>query len=223
MTPTFRKKVQGEYNYGSLVCVSYFIMDNTNSTKSEIRQSIRAKRNALSKDYRRQASKQCVDLIKDTQLVKNNQNFGFYLCNDAEIDIHPLINHCLDQNKKCFLPVLNEKHLDFAEYNKSTELQPNIYNIPEPIIDSPTQLIQPQLLDVVFIPLVAFSKSGHRLGMGGGFYDRTFAFLHNSTNNINIPKLIGTAYDIQCVDDLPIQEWDIDLYGVVTETNLIIF
>lgn len=110
--------------------------------------------------------------------------------------------------------------LSFIEYNKTTKFQYNKYNIPEPIASNDSSFINPQQLDVVFVPLVAFTKLGQRLGMGGGYYDRTFAFLANSSNNIlEKPLLIGVAYDFQCLDYLPHQDWDIKLYGIATQST----
>ena len=73
-----------------------------------------------------------------------------------------------------------------------------------------------QQLDIIFTPLVAFDDSGNRLGMGGGFYDRTLAGLANKINNTAI---IGLAYDQQQVDQLPLEAWDIPLPRIITETK----
>jgi 5-formyltetrahydrofolate cyclo-ligase len=77
----------------------------------------------------------------------------------------------------------------------------------------------PWSLDLVFVPLVAFDKEGHRLGMGGGYYDRTFAF-KTKHSHLKGPKLIGLAHDFQLQSQLPVMPWDIPLNAVITEAAI---
>lgn len=74
-------------------------------------------------------------------------------------------------------------------------------------------------LDLIILPLVAFDLSGNRLGMGGGFYDRTLSFKHQRCHWKG-PKLIGIAHELQRVDLLPVNDWDIPLDAVITEQKL---
>jgi len=69
------------------------------------------------------------------------------------------------------------------------------------------------------LPLVAFDQQGERLGMGGGYYDRTFEFLRRS--GLNKPKLIGLAHDFQQVDAIPTEAWDVPLTAIVTNKGVI--
>jgi 5-formyltetrahydrofolate cyclo-ligase len=68
------------------------------------------------------------------------------------------------------------------------------------------------------MPLVGFDKAGNRLGMGGGFYDRSFAF--KQKRHSCQPKLIGLAHSIQQVDNLSVQGWDIPVDNIVTELGV---
>jgi 5-formyltetrahydrofolate cyclo-ligase len=120
--------------------------------------------------------------------------------------------------KQVYLPILAgnpQEHLVFAPYRSDTKLKPNRFGIPEPQIGN-EELLTPQYLDLVLTPLVAFDASGTRLGMGGGFYDRTFAFL-NHPGHFSKPRLFGLAYELQRVDHLPRQPWDVPLQGIITE------
>jgi len=92
-------------------------------------------------------------------------------------------------------------------------LEPNFYGIPEP---RPIELIDPRTLDLVLTPLVAFDRSGNRIGVGAGYYDRCFAFLWRRRHWFK-PKLIGTAYALQCIDPIDPNPWDVPLWGAVTE------
>ncbi len=119
--------------------------------------------------------------------------------------------------RKSFLPVLHKHKLWFMPYTKHTPLATNYYGIPEPDI-SPHKRCPARALDLVLMPLVAFDESGNRLGMGGGFYDQTFS--HKSRSQCSTkPHLIGVAYELQCVAELPANWWDIGLDGIVTENG----
>jgi 5-formyltetrahydrofolate cyclo-ligase len=72
-------------------------------------------------------------------------------------------------------------------------------------------------LDVVLLPLVAFDRRGNRLGMGGGFYDRTFA--PRGRGRVSAPRLIGLAHGFQQVAELVDQPWDVPLRGVLTDSG----
>jgi 5-formyltetrahydrofolate cyclo-ligase len=80
------------------------------------------------------------------------------------------------------------------------------------------QRIQPLALDLVLTPLVGFDHKGNRLGMGGGYYDRSFAFLLRR-QNWKKPRLVGLAYDFQQLDKLPAKNWDVPLTAVATDTH----
>ena len=83
----------------------------------------------------------------------------------------------------------------------------------------------PKRLDLVFMPLVAFDKNSNRLGMGGGFYDRCFAF-RNTTQQDNIrtrPLLIGCAHALQEMSSLKPEKWDVPLDGILTEKYFLRF
>jgi 5-formyltetrahydrofolate cyclo-ligase len=116
---------------------------------------------------------------------------------------------------RIFLPVLTGRQLIFAPLNKHTQLRRNRYQILEPVYTR-NKCIRPRDLDVVIVPLVAFDQSGNRIGMGGGFYDRTFAFMkHRAT--LKRPLLVGVAYDFQRVSGLQTQTWDVPMHVVITE------
>lgn len=94
----------------------------------------------------------------------------------------------------------------------------NRFGIPEPL----GKAVAPQRLDAVCVPLVGFDGRGRRLGMGGGFYDRTFAVnARKKRGNARGPRLIGLAHACQQVGRLPHEDWDVRLTGVVTERKWI--
>ena len=144
-----------------------------------------------------------------------------YLANDGEIDLSPLIHKAWKLGKNVYLPALHKPGLErmtFLKYDLRTRLVNNRFGISEPPY-SRRNTIRHKALDLVLMPLVAFDNKGNRLGMGGGYYDRTFAYLHTRTR-WNKPKLIGTAYDFQQVDSLPSDPWDVPLDGIATPSKL---
>jgi 5-formyltetrahydrofolate cyclo-ligase len=104
-------------------------------------------------------------------------------------------------------------HLGFARWRPNARLIRNRFGIAEPLGTSAAR-IEPRALDLVLVPVVGFDKAGNRLGMGGGYYDRSFAFaLRRATRR---PCLIGVAFDCQRVGGLPARPGDVPLDGVVT-------
>ncbi len=158
-------------------------------------------------------------LFQENDLFVKNNKFACYFATENEFDCSDIIQLILSAKKKCYLPTLSmygNKKLEFSLFEKDMPLQKNRYQIPEPMFATK---IQPQLLDVVIFPLVGFDLSGHRLGMGGGYYDRTF----QAVKHKNTPFFLGLAYELQKVDSLPKDAWDIQLDGVLTERDIYIF
>jgi 5-formyltetrahydrofolate cyclo-ligase len=155
---------------------------------------------------------------KACRALHNAKRIAFYLANDGEMDPTPLLELACKAGKTCYLPILRSRpsrSLWFGEYKPGQTLALNRFGIPEPITRH-HKIIKPWGLDVVIMPLVAFDLDGNRLGMGGGFYDRSFAY-KKSRSHWKTPKLIGVAHEIQRVSHLPSNPWDIPLNGVITE------
>lgn len=152
-------------------------------------------------------------------IFQQSQRIACYLAFKDEFDSSPIIEAIWQAKKHCYLPVLkdnNGKILDFVKYHYGDALRLNQYGIFEPVNPSP---IEPDKLDLVIAPLIAFDLHGNRLGTGGGYYDRTFAFLRE--NESNKPTLIGLGYAAQQAKALPSDPWDVVLQGVVTEREFI--
>ncbi len=113
----------------------------------------------------------------------------------------------------------------FAPYDKNTRLRKNSFGIPEPVYQK-KHLKSARQLDLVLAPLVAFDPLGHRMGMGGGYYDRALNHLRQQgQNNQSIVRkhhqlYVGIAHEIQQVEALQAQPWDIPLHAIVTEKGL---
>lgn len=150
-----------------------------------------------------------------------SQTIACYFAQDNEFDCTPIIEFIWAAKKNCFLPVLSdeaEKTLFFAAYHTPDQLCVNRFNILEP----ENKVMFPiEKLDIVFTPLVGFDLQGNRLGMGGGYYDRTFA--HRRENETDKPYLIGLAYECQYLPDIPEESFDVALDAVLTEKKMYMF
>lgn len=187
----------------------------------DMRRELRIKRNKLTSLEQQHSANVLARLISDEQLLNNVKNIGIYLENDGEIGTSHIINMALKSNVSCFLPVLDftvQNNLCFVRYDKGTPLHKNKFGILEPSL-SEKNSIDPAKLDVIFLPVVGFDRSGSRLGMGGGYYDRALGFtkLHKLDN----PKLVGLAHSIQEIKSIHRQVWDVPINFIATEKEII--
>jgi len=137
-----------------------------------------------------------------------------------ELDLMPLIETCWADNKQVYLPCLLPRPFQkmiFQPFTAKTPLRLNRFRIPEP--DLPVRRhVNVRQLDIVITPLLAFGPQGQRLGMGGGFYDRTFAFLKRHTR-YQKPHLWAIALEAQA-QALTANPWDVNIDGVTTEKTI---
>lgn len=190
--------------------------------KTLLRKQIREKRRALSDSEREHTSFLLCERIASSRMFQQSKHIAFYLTNDGEIDLSLLIEHAWQKGKQCYLPVLaepNTQRLWFVPFSPNTKLKPNRYGIPEPIHSHTTRLRKTLSLDLILMPLVAFDEQGNRMGMGGGYYDRTLAFLRHR-QYWHKPNLLGIAYEFQKQEQLETNPWDIPLQAIATEKDL---
>lgn len=185
-------------------------------TRQQIRQQIRQRRRGLTPEQQTQFALQAADRMMAYPPVLLAQTVAVFLSFDGELDTRPLIDQLWRAGKRVYLPVLHPfspGNLLFLHYHPSSDLVVNRLNIREPKLDVRDVLPLSQL-DVLVTPLVAFDAAGQRLGMGGGFYDRT---LQNWRQHRLQP--VGYAHDCQQVDALPTEQWDIPLPAVITPSK----
>ncbi|MDP5253937.1 MULTISPECIES: 5-formyltetrahydrofolate cyclo-ligase [unclassified Vibrio] len=188
------------------------------NTRQSIRQIIRARRAQLSSQEQQDAARQ---LVTQCQRVEEfqHQNIALYLSVDGELETRPLIEWLWQQGKNLFLPVIHpfsKGQLLFLHYRPDSRMVANRYGILEPKL-AKNDICPIKYLDVICTPLVAFDDKGQRLGMGGGYYDRTLApWFHQGLG----PKPLGIAHDNQWVETLPTEAWDVPLPKIVTPSQI---
>lgn len=194
------------------------------SSPAELRKQLRSRRRALTALQRQtRAGQLCAHLVQSS-LYKTSRRIAVYLAVDAEVDVTALVQRAWRDGKRVYLPVLAGTHhnrLLFAPYKRGQRLVRNRFGIPEPKI-SPVRCARGMQFDLVIVPLVGFDAHGNRLGMGGGYYDRTFSFRLSRTRWTK-PILAGVAFETQRVDALPRNAWDVPLDAVATEAGLTLF
>ena len=167
-------------------------------TFQQIRQDLKTKRRLLSQEAQTAAAINVAkQLLQWPLLPKTPAQIAVYLAHGGELDLGPTIDMLWQQGHHLYLPTLaQDDSLRFARYEKNSALQKNAFGISEPMT---TDFKNPQDLDMALVPLLAFDKAKHRIGMGKGCYDKTFAFrTHHSK-----PLLIGCAYAFQ---EIPVFE-----------------
>ncbi|GGD49644.1 5-formyltetrahydrofolate cyclo-ligase [Lacimicrobium alkaliphilum] len=190
------------------------------STPQELRQHFRQRRRQLSHLEQQQASTAVLEHCHQLPEFSLAGNIACYLAEDGELDPTPIIDYCWQQKKHLCLPVLHpfcKGHLLFVRYESNTLMIPNRFNISEPQLEC-ARIVPLSDLDIIFTPLVAFDSLGHRMGMGGGFYDRTLAPLYRNSPEQQHKKVsvIGLAHDCQQAEKLTAQAWDLPMQKIIT-------
>lgn len=184
--------------------------------KRQLRRDARQRRASLDDDTRERASRRIAECLVRASFFYRATNIACYLPMPEEVDTWPVIARAWRRKKRIFVPLtVRGRVLTFREVTPDSDLSPNEWGLLEPAAGD---VIEPTKLDLVLTPLVAFDRERHRIGMGGGYYDRTFSFLHERRRRFR-PKLVGLAFDCQRVEKIDINPWDISLYRVITESG----
>ena len=188
--------------------------------KSQLRRQLRQQRRNLSPEALQCASIALSDHLARLNHFQRARHIGLYWPMQGEISPLPLMQHPIAVNKHFYLPVLAgpfARSLRFAPFNPHVAMRSNRFRIPEPQVP-PRHQRSVRELDLLILPLVAFDAEGYRLGMGGGFYDRSLAHLPHR-RSWRRPRLIGVGHAFQEVPRVPKEPWDIPLGIICTETG----
>jgi 5-formyltetrahydrofolate cyclo-ligase len=181
--------------------------------RAEVR---RARRRLRGPERARRSKAVCIALMRSGALL-GARHVACFWPNDGEVDLRALFPSMWQRGVEVLLPVVAGARLWFAPFAPDTPLAANRFGIPEPRV--PRRAARPLLaLDAVLVPLVAFDSAGRRLGMGGGYYDRTFGWRRHR-QALRRPRLIGIAFDFQRRETLPGAPWDVPLDAVATDAG----
>ncbi|MHC8356830.1 5-formyltetrahydrofolate cyclo-ligase [Pseudomonas sp. LB3P81] len=186
--------------------------------RPQLRRMLRKARRALTPNQQRQAARGLYKQLAQQPLFRRAKHISLYLPTDGEIDPRVLLRAAQRRGKATYLPVLSawpRTKMVFQRIRPGEKLKPNRFRILEPRHNLARQR-KVWALDLVLLPLVGFDDVGGRLGMGGGFYDRSLAYLARR-KNWRKPTLLGLAHECQKVQRLAQASWDVPLQGTVTD------
>ena len=186
-------------------------------TADEKRRKMRALRQSLSPYEQQDAAQKAAQRLSKQAFFRRAKCVAFYMANDGEIDPQALLKVHGNYTKHWFLPRIQnarETPMRFGHYTGQSALVANRYGILEPNGDAKDDQ-KAASMDVILLPLVAFDRQGNRLGMGGGFYDRTLAKLRESSD----VTAIGYGYQNQLLERFPVGPEDQFLDGFVSEAG----
>jgi len=187
-------------------------------SRPQLRRMLRKARRALTPSEQRQAAHGLYRQLAQHPLFRRAKHISLYLPTDGEIDPRLLLRAAQRRGKATYLPVLSawpRTKMVFQRVRPGDKLLPNRFRILEPRVNARRQR-KVWALDLVLLPLVGFDDGGGRLGMGGGFYDRSLAYLARR-QSWRKPTLLGLAHECQKVERLAQASWDVPLAGTVTE------
>jgi 5-formyltetrahydrofolate cyclo-ligase len=211
-TPALNVTVQGSIDNGNLG--STFLMNEKQEAREKAIQ-IRRKLPFKDQEISSHRIKEIWDSVKGSF---NFKNVGFYWPAKGELSSLPIIEELLKEGSRCFLPIVStnpkERRLIFKEYTANTQLEANRFNISEP---KNGEEIATKKLDLVFLPCACIDEVGHRIGMGMGFYDKTFEESSSSQ------QLIALAYDFQKIYSCFPEKQDVPVDGVITPSGFCSF
>jgi 5-formyltetrahydrofolate cyclo-ligase len=190
---------------------------NLTPNRNVLRSELRERRNGLTASERMQAAEKVAEHLLQSSYLKTHSGYlAAYWAVRGELPLHVLQMRLPKQWIWC-LPIISvENTLCFAPWKAGDPLVSNRFGIPEPDL-APNSWLMPEEIHAVILPLTGFDQRGNRLGTGGGYYDRSFAFRKQQSAP---PLLIGAAYACQETNAIDAQPWDVGLDAVVTENGV---
>ena len=188
-------------------------------SRSQHRQLLLAQRRALTPAQMEQAATRVAARIWRLPVLARSRRLALYLPVSGELDCTPVISAAWRRGREVFLPVVVGSELRFAPFAADSLLASNRFGIAEPVC-SDDDWRSAREMDVILAPLLGFDADGYRLGMGGGYYDRTLAFLAQRRHFCR-PHFIGLAYAFQQISGVPHQKHDVKLEAVVTDEGVL--
>lgn len=190
--------------------------------KAELRNHIRQQRKALTKEQKTDFDDAIQTRISTLPFFAHAPAFFTYLSLPEEVSTDGLIQKFFGK-KTIIVPKMENGGICLYELKDPTAFAAGALGIREPLHWSPVLRsdTSPELglrrdeikkIDVAFIPGVAFDLSGHRIGFGGGHFDRMLKEWHGTT--------IGLAYELQIIDKVPAESYDVAVSYIITEKNL---
>jgi 5-formyltetrahydrofolate cyclo-ligase len=193
---------------------------NRDSDRSRLRERLRAERAHVPASERISAAAALATMLERLPEFLVDARIAGYWAVHGEMPLLAVFAGLRSRGQTYCLPMLsNDGTLRFASWHPGAALATNRFGIPEPDVAQDRQFAANDL-DVALVPLVGFDRRGNRLGSGGGWYDRSFAFLRDAPRPAH-PVLVGIGYHFQEVAKLDAQPWDVRMDFIATDRELI--
>lgn len=183
--------------------------------KKNLRKEILEKRKELTQNQHEIYSKSIINRILESDFYENAKTIMSFISFGDEVDTHFFIKKSIEDGKRIVVPITisEPRHLKVSHLKNFNELEPGFYNILTPK-EEYLRFIDPKEIDLIITPGVVFDREGYRIGYGGGYYDR---FL------VNLPKVpkVAIAFDLQLIDQVPKEDFDIPVDYIFTENEII--
>ena len=193
----------------------------TRNHKSALRRTLKDQRRGLPPEDRKHHDRHIAAHLANLLAQRGPlRRIALYLATPDEAAISLWLTSAQTSGLQLFAPVVGVEKGQMAFYpiGPNTPIRRGRLGLQEPVVQDNDRPINPDTLDVALVPLLGFDDHGHRLGMGGGYYDRYFSSAEQR------PWIVGIAYDIQrSKEPLPTEPWDVMLDAVVTETGYRVF
>ena len=190
------------------------------NTKDSLREKFYSKRKNISEEERLDSEASLLQMWHSVKDSYNANKIALYWSVNCEISANSLISYFIKEGSQCFLPVISNdkgsKLLEFSFYKKESPLIKNRFGIPEPI---KSKFVDLNEIDIVFLPCVCFDSRGNRIGMGGGYYDKTLSKLPDKRST----QFIMLAYDFQEVESCLPEKHDIKADACLTPSQFFKF
>jgi 5-formyltetrahydrofolate cyclo-ligase len=190
-------------------------VSDTAAARQGLRLDLRRQRANLDEDDHAAASMAVMARLARVPVLRTAGLIAGYRAVRGELDIDAALILLGERGAGITVPRVNGEHLEFVRWSEDHASAAGSFGIPEPIDGEPVPL---SLHDVVLAPLVAFDRTGNRLGQGGGFYDRALLACGDRR-----PTVIGVAHSFQEVESIPSEDWDVRIDAIVTEEEIVEF
>ena len=167
--------------------------------KKELRRQIREQKRAMTEEQIVAASQRLGELFCNCEYYKNAKTIYGYLPYNQEVRTVPMLEQAIKDGKRVAVPKCYGEEMRFIYMDDLNKVEKGYANIPEPIDDEP---VADDKTALVLMPGMAFTKEGHRMGYGGGFYDK---FLASEPDH----PTVALCYDFQMLDAIPTEDYDI--------------
>lgn len=196
-------------------------MNDISNKKKQIRRDILKIRRDMNIEIKDSYDKIIEEKFFKSSFYKEAQNIFIYISYDSEINTKRIISRAIKEGKNIYVPrtEFSTKLMNAVKINNFDNLIESRYGILEPKKEEP--FINPNDLDLIVVPGVAFDKNGGRVGYGAGYYDRYFKRIDNQ-NKFRVTKF-ALIYDFQLIDEVPTDEEDVLVDAVLTEKQFIKF